>query len=116
MGRFLGTSGGWCNRTWVGSGHGLARARTCQVRGPVGSTPCRPGRKPSARASIPSGIHDRGRLLMIRLHMARGVTNERGRNGYVRAVGRRPTGTVLDEPVTAVPLEYTTAPLIRPGY
>ncbi|GAY13082.1 hypothetical protein [Pseudonocardia sp. N23] len=35
--------------------------------------------------------------------------------GHVRAVGRRPTDTVLDEPLTAVPVEFTPTPLLRPG-
>lgn len=34
--------------------------------------------------------------------------------GYVRAVGRRRTDTVLDEPIVAIPVEYVPAPLLRP--
>ena len=34
--------------------------------------------------------------------------------GYVRVVGRRRTDVQLDEPVTSVPTQYSTRPLIRP--
>ena len=40
---------------------------------------------------------------------------DRGRYlGYVRIVGRRRAGVQLDEPVTSVPTEYSTRPLLRP--
>ncbi len=34
--------------------------------------------------------------------------------GYVRVVGRRRTDVQLDEPVTSVPTQYSTRPLLRP--
>ena len=44
------------------------------------------------------------------------VETDAGRHlGYVRAVAHRPAGAVLDEPIAAIPVEYTAAPLIRPG-
>ncbi|GAA4863435.1 SAM-dependent methyltransferase [Pseudonocardia benzenivorans] len=45
------------------------------------------------------------------------VRTDAGRHlGYVRAVARRPEAAVLDEPITTIPVEYTMAPLTRPGH
>jgi cyclopropane fatty-acyl-phospholipid synthase-like methyltransferase len=44
------------------------------------------------------------------------IGTDAGRHlGYVRAVGRRRTDTVLDEPIAAIPVEYVPAPLLRPN-
>lgn len=41
------------------------------------------------------------------------VGTDSGRTlGYVRAVGRR-TGAPLDEPISAIPVEYVSTPLLR---
>ena len=42
------------------------------------------------------------------------IETDAGRHlGYVRAVGRRRTDAVLDEPIAAIPVEYVPAPLLR---
>jgi hypothetical protein len=33
--------------------------------------------------------------------------------GYLRLVARRRSGVVIDDPISAVPTEYTKAPLLR---
>jgi hypothetical protein len=44
------------------------------------------------------------------------VGTDAGRHlGYVRAVGRRRSDAVLDEPITTIPVEYVPAPLLRPA-
>ena len=42
------------------------------------------------------------------------VETDAGRHlGYVRAVGRRRTDAVLDEPITTIPVEYVPTPILR---
>ena len=68
----------------------------------AGSTPSSPTSAPNAN-SWPDNTTE-----------IEAVETDAGRHlGYVRAVGRRRTDAVLDEPITTIPVEYVPTPLLR---